>query len=104
MVKNKIEKYKSNNVFSSSSQSSQCVPQDVPNSITLLSHILCPKLSSFSPMYVGKRKGTLFFNKNFYFGEPSKVFFFFLVLFLVMGQSKWLIDKRDKTAWKAAPI
>jgi len=24
-----------------------CAPQDVPNSITLLSHIFCPKLSSF---------------------------------------------------------
>jgi hypothetical protein len=57
-------------------QSSQCVPQDVPNSITLLSHILCPKLSSFSPVYVGQREGTLSFNKNFYFGEPSKVCFF----------------------------
>jgi hypothetical protein len=54
-------------------------------------------------MYVGQRASTLSFNKNFYFGELSKVVFFFLVLFLGMGQSKWLIEKREKKTLEGFP-
>jgi hypothetical protein len=55
-------------------------------------------------MYVGQRASTLSFNKNFYFGEPSKVVFFFLVLFLGMGQSNGSLKKEKKNPWKAPPI
>jgi hypothetical protein len=106
MVRNKIEEYKFDNVFSSSSQrfqSSQCVPQDVPNSITFISHILCPKLSSFSPMYVGQRASTLSFNKNFYFGEPSKVVFFFWFCFWGWANQNGSLKKEKKNLGRLPP-
>jgi len=58
---------------------SQCVPQDVPNSITLWCHIICPKLFSCHIYRWAKAKELYI--------ENCKVFFF------CDGQSKWLIVK-----------
>jgi hypothetical protein len=67
-------------VFFSFPSSSQCIFQLVPNNITLLSHTLCPKLSSFHLHRWAKRGNTLFSYKNFYFEECwFSIFFFFLV-------------------------
>jgi hypothetical protein len=59
--------------------SSQCVP----NIITLLSHMFCPKFSFFQLYKWVKGKGTPFVHRNFNFEEPSK-----FQLSLLMGQQK----------------
>jgi len=58
------------NVFPSSSQR---VPPQVPNSNTILSHMLCSKLSSFYLDRLAKGKAFhLWKNRNFYFEEAFK--------------------------------
>jgi hypothetical protein len=51
--------------------SSQGVSQDVPNSTTLLSHMLCLKVVIYSPIDVGQRASIASF------GEAPKVWFLY---------------------------
>ncbi len=54
--------------FPLGSPSSQCVPQHVLHNTSLLCHMLWQMLSSFSPVQVGQRGGTLYFKI-----EPSSL-------------------------------
>jgi hypothetical protein len=65
-----------------------CVPTCVCNSISLYPIFFFQSFPLFT--YVGELEGsTLSSHKNSYFGELSK----FIYLFIMMGQSKWLIAK-----------
>jgi hypothetical protein len=80
--------------------SSQCVPQDVPNSTTLLSHMLCPKLSSFILYSWAKGHALHLPTKSSILGSLQNFNCFF-----VMDQSKWLIAQKRKKGltWRGAP-
>jgi hypothetical protein len=54
---------------------SQCVPQDVSNSITFSSHMFCPK---FSPYIIGPNRRHYVY-RIFYYGELPKFQFFFVI-------------------------
>ncbi len=74
--------------FPRGSPSSQCVPQYVSKSTTLLSPVLCPKVLPFLT-YIARPMGrhSILQQQTFLnFGQPPK----FQVFSSVMGQSKWL--------------
>jgi hypothetical protein len=79
-------------LFQRGFSSSQHVPQYV---LTLLSHILCPKFFSFS------FKGKVLHPPI----ETTNLGSFQGIVFLVMGQSKWLIatQKKEKRTGSTPP-
>ncbi len=76
--------------FSICSPSSQFIPQHVLHSTSLL--------FSFHLYRWAKGEELLLQNRTFYFGEPSKFHFFW-----VMGQSNWLVARGKTKEKKEAP-
>jgi hypothetical protein len=84
-----------------SSQVPDMFPQRVPNSTSLLSHVLWASVVLLSFTCIGKPKGggTLYFKIELSILESllrSFIFFFW-----VMGQSNWLIAKKKIWTWEA---
>jgi hypothetical protein len=79
--------------FSKDSPSSHWVPQIVPNSTTISPHMFCPKLSSFHLHRWAK--GQALYKE----AHKTRTLVFRCLqsfsIFLVMGQSKWLITKKS---------
>jgi hypothetical protein len=77
----------------------QCVPQDVPNSTSVLLHMVCPKFNSH--VYNKLKRYSIGKYICFYFAtwDPKRSFHWGVLNMskkLLMGQSIWLLQKKEK--------
>jgi hypothetical protein len=86
------------NMFPAGSPSSQVVPEFIPYSTSILSHMVCPK---FNPHVYKLKRSAIgeYICLNFEIGSPKKCFHWGVLNvpnFLLMGQWIWLFPKKNK--------